>query len=222
LARDTVDPNQAGHIVGARLARREEAFLDCARRATFPRRKSPYARLLRWAGCGVDDLARLVRSEGLEGGLAALADCGVYLTYDELKGEREVVRGSLRFTTCPREVANSMCRTHLIVFTSGSSDIPTLIGRSLDDRTHSAASFAVAARAHGVHDPVHVVWISGPNYALGYAPLGQPVIGWFNPASSLSPIALAGQRFIAAFAWLRPGRGSTQFDDARPAWSIHR
>ena len=66
-------------------------------RSIYGHRRSPYRRLLRHAGCEYGDLEQLLRQRGLEGALEALFQQGVYLTVSELRGDRPVVRGSLRF-----------------------------------------------------------------------------------------------------------------------------
>jgi hypothetical protein len=54
------------------LRTRETAFLDLVRRLVYPRPANPFRRLLDIAGCEYGDLARLVRTEGLEGALEEL------------------------------------------------------------------------------------------------------------------------------------------------------
>src|ERR1700741_1358178 len=88
------------------LASREQRFLAIADRAIYSRPTSPYARLLRNAGCQVGDLRALVAREGIEGALRTLADAGVHVTFDEFKGRREAIRGSQRFTFSQREFDN--------------------------------------------------------------------------------------------------------------------
>ena len=76
---------------------RERRFLDLVQRAVFGNPSSPYLPLLRLAGCELGDVARLLAQDGLEGALARLRDTGVYLTFDEFKGRRDVERGGRRF-----------------------------------------------------------------------------------------------------------------------------
>ncbi len=94
--RRVVDFERDCALIRRRLARRGDDFLDLARRVIYAQPRSPYRTLLASAGCEFGDLERLVQVEGLEGALAELLRRGVYLTTDELKGHRPVVRGSLR------------------------------------------------------------------------------------------------------------------------------
>jgi hypothetical protein len=98
--RARVSTEESRAVIARRLRSRPEDFLRLARVAIFGPR-SPYRGLLAHAGCEYADLARMVRTEGLEAALATLCRAGVYLTLDELKGRRPVVRGSLRIEVDP-------------------------------------------------------------------------------------------------------------------------
>src|SRR5262249_10969337 len=88
--------DEARAILARRLERREEDFLALISRAVYAQPSSPYRALLRLAGCEQGDLERLVRQEGVEGTLHRLLRHGVYLTVEEFKGRRPVVRGSVK------------------------------------------------------------------------------------------------------------------------------
>ena len=117
-----VDPARCRAVLAERLRRRADDFLALIDRTVFDRPGSPYRALLRHAGCERDDLERLVRKEGLEGALRVLLRQGVYLTIDELKGRRPVVRGSLTLAVSPEACWNSLVTPHLLRYPSGSSD----------------------------------------------------------------------------------------------------
>src|SRR5262245_44922695 len=94
---------QATDHVRRRLANRERLFLTLVERAIYGHPRSPFLRLLRHAGCELGDVEALTRREGTEGALRTLADQGVYVTFDELKGRRDAVRGSQRFSFSPQD-----------------------------------------------------------------------------------------------------------------------
>src|SRR5262249_18552973 len=103
-----------------RLRRREEDFLALAARFIYGRPASPYRRLLQLAGCELGDLERLVRQEGLEGSLGELLRRGVYLTVDEFKGRRPVVRGATTIDVRPHLLRNPGATSHAPLQTGGS------------------------------------------------------------------------------------------------------
>lgn len=118
--RNPLTPNEARAVVRRRLASREDDVLDLARRVIYPRPNQPIRRLLTLAGCELGDLERLVRQERLEGALQALLRRGVYLTVDEFKGRKPVVRGSACFTVDPVDLLNPLAARHLPAETGGS------------------------------------------------------------------------------------------------------
>jgi hypothetical protein len=92
--RRPISLEQARAILRRRLERREADFLALVCQAIYANPGSPYRQLLSLAGCEYGDLERLVGRDGLERALQVLYRGGVYLTVDELKGRRPIVRGS--------------------------------------------------------------------------------------------------------------------------------
>ncbi|MBM2836780.1 MAG: hypothetical protein HW409_969, partial [candidate division NC10 bacterium] len=92
--RHPISAEQAKVTLRRRLEEREGNFMALARQAIYSHAASPYRQLLTLAGCEYGDLERLVGQEGVEGALRALYRQGVYLTVDEFKGRRPVVRGN--------------------------------------------------------------------------------------------------------------------------------
>src|SRR5262249_10289982 len=129
--RTPIGPKQAREQVRHRLMTRTTGFLDVAERAIYLQPNSPYLRLLRHAGCDLGDLGRLVAQEGVEGALAILAEQGVYVTFDEIKGRRDVVRGSLRFSVTERDFDSPLMTPHWVTYTSGTRGRPSQVMRSL-------------------------------------------------------------------------------------------
>lgn len=91
--RHPVSLDEARAILHRRLERRAADFLGLAQRAIYGNPQSPYRQLLALAGCEYGDLERMVGQDGLEEALRRLYRAGVYLTVDEFKGRRPVIRG---------------------------------------------------------------------------------------------------------------------------------
>ena len=83
--------------VRERLATRPDRFLHAVRRLVYDNSKSPYRRLLDWAGCEYGDLEQSVAVRGVDGALEQLRDAGVYLTLEEFKRMRPISRPGLCF-----------------------------------------------------------------------------------------------------------------------------
>jgi hypothetical protein len=78
-------------VVRKCMEQREENFL--AHVATVTQKpEHPYAQMFKLAGCSYADLEASVRRDGVESTLEKLLREGVYLTHDEFRGKREIVR----------------------------------------------------------------------------------------------------------------------------------
>jgi hypothetical protein len=121
FVRYRLDPDRGRAILARRLERRAADFLELIARTVYSGAGGPYRVLLRHAGCERGDLERLVCDDGLEGALRTLLRQGVYLTVDELKGRRPVVRGSLTLDVDPEACWNPLVTPHLLRHPSGSS-----------------------------------------------------------------------------------------------------
>jgi len=105
------------------LDHREERFLDVARTRIYERPSSPYTKLLKLAGCEFSDLQIQVRRHGVEETLRQLAREGVYLTSEEFKGKKEVVRGKQSFRVAPGDFEHPDSSAHsLLRFSRSASD----------------------------------------------------------------------------------------------------
>jgi hypothetical protein len=227
-----VDPAACRAIVAGRLAHRAADFLDLVGRTVFARPGNPYRALLRHAGCELGDLERLVRGDGLEGVLRALLRQGVYLTIDELKGRRPVVRGSLRLEVRPEACWNPLVTPTLLRYPSGSSDggrgpqAPTPVGfAGLRDRI---ANVCLALDARGGIGWQHAYWhVPGSLsmvFLLETLAFDRPPVHWFSqidPAvPSLHPRyrwSTRVMRWACAAQGVRlPAEEHVGFDDPRP------
>ena len=192
--RDPLTVDAARQRVHAQLQIREERFLAMADRNIFGAPASPYQQLLAAAGCERGDLQRLVRQDGLEGALRQLAAAGVYVTFDEMKGRREAVRGSQRFTFSDRDFDNPSVGAHYIELTGGTRGRPSEVRRSLGTMTDQAASFTLALAAHGVYRPRVLFWTgASPSWAIGHLKLDNPIERWYYP---IAPLPLLAQVFV--------------------------
>lgn len=179
--RRRLTPEQAADLVRRRLATRSERFLALAERLIYRRPSSPYRRLLRMAGCEPGDLRELVAREGLEGGLGELARRGVYVSFDEFKGRREIVRGSQRFAVRAADF-DPPGRKHVRAQTGGTSGTPSDILMSLALMRDLAIRHAVALDAHGIAGATEVFWLTSPLlHILRGAKIGHRPVAWFHP-----------------------------------------
>ena len=186
--RRPLDGATARTIVRARLARRGDDFLDLARRFVYGTPGSPYRDLLRHAGCEYGDLERLVREEGVEGALATLLRRGVFLTIDEFKGRRPVVRGSARVEVAPATLVNPSIRLLFVAHSSGSRGPRTPVPLDLAFVRAHAVNRRLSLEARGALGWRHAVWGSPGgaemSIVLRFAIAGTRLERWFTPPDS--------------------------------------
>jgi hypothetical protein len=214
-------------IVHDRFSRREQHFLDrVAEALSFP--DSPYTALMQHAGCNEDDVKASVHREGIEGTLSALMTAGVYLSGDEFKGRRPVVRGSLSFTVDPATLVNPHAVVHGLSETSGSRGARTPVPIDLAFVRDHAVNTHVALDAYGGADWQHAhhgapggTSVTNP---LELAKGGNPPVRWFTPVEltepGLSPRYRWGSKLMRLVSLTSgvplPGPTYAPFDDPEP------
>jgi hypothetical protein len=127
----------------------------------------------------------------VEGALAVLFREGVYLTVDEFKGRRPVVRSGNTIEVNPQRVRNARMRPDIFASTSGSRGARTVTGFDLRFVRDCAINACLFLDARGGADWVKADW-EGPGGGatfrlLKFSSFGAPVAAWFtrNPRGSL-------------------------------------
>lgn len=178
--RNPLDLAECRAILRRRLERREGDFLYLARRSIFANRTSPYRSLMQLVGCEYGDLERLVQHDGVEDALRVLFREGVYLTVDEFKGRRPVVRGSTTIAVDPDRLRNPLSVPHLWATTSGSRGAATRIQLDLACIRDRAVNMYLALNARGGAHWRNAVWCTrGIAPLLWYSGCGGGAPRWF-------------------------------------------
>lgn len=166
------------------LARREEQFLEVVRTHIYGHDSHPYLELLKHAGCDFEDIRNHVRQHGIENTLTRLAREGVYLTSDEYKGKKDVVRGQRLFRVSPGDFEPRWRSPGFAIQSSGTKNRPVRSFISLDwleVRSWAMgvffASHDLLSRSHALYDAI--LPGSGVNHLLINAKLGRPTERWF-------------------------------------------
>ena len=197
--RQPVTPRDALQILRRRLDERGADFLTLVRENIYGRAMSPYRQLLAAAGCEYGDLDRMVIQDGLAPTLRVLSRHGVYLTVDEFKGRRPVVRGNTTIAVDPRQLQNPKARAHVPARSSGSRGSATPADVDLAFVRDLAVNHCLALNARGGAAWQHAIW-SVPGSAalkriLWLAGFGAPPVRWF------SPVDPAGQDLHPRYRW---------------------
>ena len=155
-----VTVNRAQELIKTDLDRRMERFLETVRNGIYDRPNSPYLKLLQLAGCEFVDLCDQVRRCGIEPTLARLAGEGVYLTVDEFKGKKEIVRGQHSFRVTPGSFDSCNASPGYRTQSSGTSNHPIRSFVSLDLLSIRIPMACVAFAAHELFSSVHAMFDS--------------------------------------------------------------
>lgn len=132
-----------------RLETREASWLAVVRDSVYGYLRSPYRPLLDHAGCELGDLERLVRQDGIEGALRQLYEAGVYLTIEELKGRRPVVRGSTRLAFHGDDLRNPRASVHAFARSGGSRSAGTSVPIDLGFMREQSTNACLMVHARG-------------------------------------------------------------------------
>ena len=195
--RHTLTPEECHRRLTHQLKTREESFFHILQRGIYANPRSPYRKLLHHAGIEFADVGRLVRQHGIEGALLELYEAGVYVSMDEFKGRRPILRPGLKCAVSPQDFDNPLSAKHYEGRTSGSRGVGTRLILDLDLLTHDAAYFHLLLTAFGLNERPIAIWrevppvTAGINTLLRFARLGKPVDKWFSPSKlAIGPKAL--------------------------------
>jgi hypothetical protein len=182
---EPVTIEQAEKKLGALLHGRAEKFLELARTRIYARPGSPYLKLLKFAGCEYADMETHVRRHGLEATLEELASQGVYLTADESKGKKEVVRGTQSFRVSPGDLENLHSSPGFVIESSGTSNQPLRTATSLEQLADWMLIHCIFFAAHDLFSYSHAAYEAilpsggGVRIVLSNAKLGIRTARWF-------------------------------------------
>jgi hypothetical protein len=185
-----ITPEEARQIVRQNIARRGENLLETLERNVFANRRSPYLALLRRADVGLEDIRRMVAGDGLEASLETLHGAGVYVTFEEFKGRRPIVRDGLELPVTARDFDNPLAARSFAGRTSGSTGPATRTALDLDHLIDQVPAKALEADAFGMWSAPMALWRAVPpsptglRNALLSCPMGNPPRRWFTPVTA--------------------------------------
>jgi hypothetical protein len=182
--RHPITVEAAGAALRQRFEHRGATFLSLVKRAICGNPTSPYHPLLNHAGCEYEDIERLVRQDGVEGALRVLYRHGVYLTVEEFKGRRPVVRGNVTIDVRPDQFRNPGSAGHVPVRSSGSGGPATSVLINLAYLRDRAVNTCLTLDARGGNEWAHASWgVPGAGGMIGllvYSGFGGRTVQWFS------------------------------------------
>lgn len=137
-----------------------------------------------------------MKDKGLEGTLKALRAAGVYVTFEEFKGRKPIVRGSTTIPVAVTDFDNPFARHDLAMSTGGSTGASTAVHQDLDYISAIASVHMLMLDAWAVLDNPALIWAqilpgAGPRFILQRLRFGASADvwcseqGWFDSRSWL-------------------------------------
>src|SRR4030042_2894464 len=173
-------------VIAERLQNRENNVLNLIEKGIYGNPKSPYLKLLKLAGCEFGDIENSVNKDGLESTLNKLLSEGVYISWEEFKGKRDVVRGGATFKVHERYFDNPYLPGYYYVRSSGSRSAGTRTMLDLKHPTDLSYYFPPSLAVSNALDSPMGIWLpllpssAGISSLLHHWQAGNPVLRWFS------------------------------------------
>jgi hypothetical protein len=179
--------DDAKHIAHERMENREENFMRIVEKSIYGYPRSPYRPLLKMAGCELGDLRSLVKQKGLEDALRELRHAGVYVTYEELKGRKPIVRNGLTLTVNARDFDNPFAQRDFTMTTTGSTGLANQVNQDLDSLINCVPDILLALDIHHTLSAPCGQWspfLPGPGFRGIFQTIasGRSILKWFAPS----------------------------------------
>ncbi len=188
---ESLSLEQSQQIIKRRIEKREDNFLKNMKKVVYENQKSPYLKLLQFAGCEYGDMKSLVRSEGLEATLHKLKAEGVYIDSEEFKCTKKVIRGGKIFKFEESDFDNPFLSPHLETSSGASRSAGTRTWYDFEFLTQTAAYHQLIFNAYGLAETTFAFWMpilpgAGPRIMLRHTKAGKTPVKWFSPVENKS------------------------------------
>jgi len=177
---------QSKRVLKERLRIREQNFITLVQKGIYQNPRNPFCRMLRAAGCEFGDIETMVNGNGIEPTLQKLLAEGVYLSWEEFKGKKDVVRGSSRFQFKQRDLDNPFIPGWYEGRSSGSRSGGTRTKFDLKNRLEKSYYRLPMLAASNAMDYPLGCWkevppsMNGISNVLEFWIAGKPIARWFS------------------------------------------
>lgn len=188
--KETLSLEQCKEIVKIRLEERGKTFINIVKRNIYGNDRSPYLRLLGLAGCEFGDFRSSVLKNGIEKTLEMLRESGVYLTYDEFKGRKDVVRGGKTFGFEQCDFNNTSLSQHLTIQTGGTTGPGVEAAMDFKSYSQTAVDRALLFDIYNLWEVPIAIWFpilpgcAGIGHLLHSTKVGKVPSKWFSQIDS--------------------------------------
>jgi len=178
--------DEARAMLARRLEERGENFLYMLQQCVYGNPSSPYLPLLKEAQCTHEDVAADVRLHGVEGALNRLKEAGVWVSFEEYKGRKPIVRGRASVEASGEAFNNPGGAAGYSGRSGGSTGRPVATSVRLDHHVKRAAYESVMFRMLDLYDVPFALWYpqlpadTGFGNSLRDARAGRAPDRWFD------------------------------------------
>ncbi len=201
----TLSLKQCKEIIRQRIEKREERFLNIVEKAIYNNARSPYLKLLNLSGYTFEDIKALVKSIGIEQTLSRLVKDGVYLTFEEFKGWKQVKRNGKVFDFREEDFDNPFLSEYFYVKSGGTTSSGTRTMIDFDFLYQEAVNRAMVLDIYGLRQAPSVLWFpvlpgnAGIMNIFRQLKIDSPPVKWFSQVDERSIRPSIKDRFGTAF-----------------------
>ncbi|MER3446250.1 MAG: hypothetical protein C4291_05130 [Candidatus Dadabacteria bacterium] len=184
--KDNLSLEESREIIRSRIESREELFLNILKKGVYENINSPYLKLLKLARIEFNDVKSMVLRVGIEETLKNLRDEGAYLTHQEFKCIKGVVRNGREFRFYEKDFNNPYLSTYYEVESGGSRSAGTRTMIDLDFLQSIAAYDSIAFNAADAMRYPLALWTPilpsnlGISCLFRFAKIGKVPDRWFS------------------------------------------
>jgi hypothetical protein len=185
--KERVTLEQARETIKFRLDNREENFLKLVEKGVYGYKRSPYLKLLKLTSYGYSDVRNLVLNDGLESALKTLREEGVYVSFEESKGIKPLIRHGKIIETKESDFHNPHISSYYEGRTGATRSAGTKIQMNFDFLEQKVVYDVILTYMHRIEDAPRGVWLhilpslSGITRILWTAKAGGETAKWFTP-----------------------------------------
>jgi hypothetical protein len=183
--REPITLDRSREVARERLHAREDNLLGTVKKGIYENTSSPYLKLLQLAGCQYGDFEEMIRSSGIEDTLERLYRAGVYLTLEEFKGNRAIVRGSASFEVSEGGFDVPLRPNIMATKSSATRSAGTRTAYDFEHLSNHAMCLSLMLGAvDALHAPLALWWPTfpggGPKQLIALTKAGNVPVRWFS------------------------------------------
>jgi len=198
---EKIDFRYCKQAVSDRMAKRNVLFLDFLQKYIYSYNKSPYLRLLRYAGYDLSRVKKMVSNYGIEATLEKLYNDGIFFTTEEFRCEKPTIRYNRSFEFSVGDFDNPCigsgryCHTTTGATTSRGVKIKINAGHLLQKCIYEC----IMLQEHNCKEYPVILWYPAPPANTGFYPLRLVKMG-IVPYRRYSPVKSASMSLRRRFS----------------------